>query len=65
MVGSLAACLKTYGLVQDPLKLGRGFCFPKDISVMGKDLYNSLRLQKQSHLVSNTYVIFFILFYHW
>lgn len=42
-----------------PTEVRRGFCFPKDISVMGKDLYNSLRLQKQSHLVSNTYVIFF------
>lgn len=29
MVGSLAACLKTYGLVQDPLKLGKVSVFLK------------------------------------
>lgn len=41
-----------------PSEVRRSFCFLKNISVTGKDLYNSLRLQKQSHLVSSTYVIF-------
>lgn len=39
----------------------RGFCFPKEIAVTDKDLYKSLRLQKQSHLVTTAYG-FFIFF---
>lgn len=41
----------------------RGFCFPKEIAVTDKDLYKSLRLQKQSHLVTTAYGFFIFFFF--
>lgn len=41
-----------------PTEVRRGFWFPKETSVTDKDLYKSLRLQIQSHLVTTAYVCF-------
>lgn len=46
-----------------PSEIRRGFCFPEEIPVTDKDLYKSLRLQKQSHLVTTAYGFYFYFFF--
>lgn len=48
-----------------PTEVRRGFWFPKETSVTDKDLYKSLRLQKQSHLVTTAYGVFFCYLWIW
>lgn len=46
-----------------PSEVRRGFCFPEEIPVTDKDLYKSLRLQKQSHLVTTAYGFYFYFYF--